>query len=1749
MTEALTFPYDPEAEGSQGLIESSPEQDSLMFPETPAVTTPTNIEEVVSQAAIVESSHSGKDFETQKQDTQAAITTVGIDEVRRSIAEKEKTVELGVAEQQLKRLTSMDTASYYQEVLNKHNGPPQKHAMEKAVVDIVTPKTWGEFYIARNNKENVKDLAARNIFYEAMGQNQEAGTFWDKALTLGRELVGFVNSRGISSAIAEALDRKATFSGWVNPTAAIEDFRTAYSLAPADKRVELVQALIHGLERTSSFFGDKNASQVALNLHRVLEQTPGESQDIAILDILGLPLITMGKTLVKGVQVAAELGKPANVAIKAGNTSLAVDMMAKDAIQGSKISGMSTEEIAREAFSMGKTPMELSLTNLKVSQPLLERLKSVAEGLRTKIADTLMPSSITPAQVGRAGEYFEKVFDTARNKAIYEYTPTPSGKEGWFTGTVKWQSKEGMPFRSEEAALAYGKEEGKVGVPEQVGRIWGAHQSPKVNIISAEDKTHKVFALNGDSVSVGLELRVTDEAYIVQKSEIGKEFRGKGIGFSLYQKAVDEALNLGKVFVSDSSISASALKVYKRLEQRGYDVRFSPLKEGKQRADGQKQFTTADSGIPAVEIQGKLPADEVPSKVGAAKRVYATGGTQDVTGKIVGGTFPEPPADTATKFFLYGATKQDKQGRFYREIQEYAAPGQEWVFKENFTAPLPNEAIGIHTLADVSSRNILNAWIPSLASSEVTVTQRGLSKSAQAKIAKDLTAEYNAATKGLSFAQSRLVDKALFDGDALSNAAGAVGYVFDAVELGARGLSDKAIESYYRMRILRDTGWLLRGQEMLREYKAKGLVELAFDGNAFAQALHAPVKPMLVGNVKSLATQGKIGKVFNIVDGKVINLAGDDGAKLIDALYSGGGMVVGLHQPQIMGGRKISHIIINPNDTKLREISMPLPYRPGELARGYTDEYFVFMKRDVLNEVDSLEPIRTRTVRTAPSKKKAEEFANAHNEAIDVAFKTDLTDAKKLVILEQIIGKYTDAKAFLQDTKTGKILPDEKFGVHYNREKHSYLEDAIDESVSSGRMFTSLRGEKLLSVNPERVNTLDVRQSLGVELANISRYITSQDIRITAMEKWHNTFGHGIVDPTFNKAADFLHPLDAGKLKRGLIEMKEKGQLSHMEDLTQIDELELLAFAERERSYIQHQLNVRTDFQKKNTERYKKFTEWVQGTASKVLPEKVTDWMGITMRQMEVTDFLRQANFHMTLGGGNLAQLIVQAQGAAVSMGVHPQYALQSAKTAVLMRIALMSDNPNVWKGVGFFDSLSSLGLKNVNEFADSVRAIRDSGILADIRSTALYNAQDGALDLFKHYAPTNLIKNALVAPFNRGEEFARLTSWEVARRVWVKEHPGEAWNTAKGLRDISSRQKEFNLGMQAHNTAPWQQGLAGIPMQFLQYNVKLAVANLHTLLQYGKAIDKHGWKAVYNFDNGNYRMFNPAQAAALLATQVLLYGAAGNGLRGLANEIWGEDRSLSEEQKMYIAEGLAGGIIYSLTQMMDGDPAKLALGKRLGTFEWYGQIWDKIVGNDTSGGTATTLLMGPTKSSVDKVFGHVINLYQLFVINPEIPSADAVLDVVRKWPEVFSGFNNAQKFYTYWQNEGIVTSKDGTPLAKINKKEVLAALLGMPTEAVAEFYENVKDSKKLYNLLNDRAKEIHKIQIRRWDASNSGNTELADELAKLQDVLMGNDMAHKVYILNQLRTKLWPGDTASDKIKREFNEKMDSSKFRVLDK
>ena len=68
-----------------------------------------------------------------------------------------------------------------------------------------------------------------------------------------------------------------------------------------------------------------------------------------------------------------------------------------------------------------------------------------------------------------------------------------------------------------------------------------------------------------------IDIRVTDTAHQVDISRIiTPDTKGKGIGVEMYIKAAEDALAEGKVFRSDSEVSADAQNVWEALERRGY---------------------------------------------------------------------------------------------------------------------------------------------------------------------------------------------------------------------------------------------------------------------------------------------------------------------------------------------------------------------------------------------------------------------------------------------------------------------------------------------------------------------------------------------------------------------------------------------------------------------------------------------------------------------------------------------------------------------------------------------------------------------------------------------------------------------------------------------------------------------------------------------------------------------------------------------------------------------------------------------------------------------------------------------------------------------------------------------------------------------------------------------------------------------------------------------------------------------------
>jgi len=100
-------------------------------------------------------------------------------------------------------------------------------------------------------------------------------------------------------------------------------------------------------------------------------------------------------------------------------------------------------------------------------------------------------------------------------------------------------------------------------------------------------------------------------AMVVNDVKISKKYRNTGAGKALYKIAIKNAFDKKLNFVSDDSISESALRVYKSLEKEGFEVSYNKNVTTKKRNFGNdeqrgNQIVSNDSKIPVVTIKNKF---------------------------------------------------------------------------------------------------------------------------------------------------------------------------------------------------------------------------------------------------------------------------------------------------------------------------------------------------------------------------------------------------------------------------------------------------------------------------------------------------------------------------------------------------------------------------------------------------------------------------------------------------------------------------------------------------------------------------------------------------------------------------------------------------------------------------------------------------------------------------------------------------------------------------------------------------------------------------------------------------------------------------------------------------------------------------------------------------------------------------------------------------------------------------------------
>jgi hypothetical protein len=985
-------------------------------------------------------------------------------------------------------------------------------------------------------------------------------------------------------------------------------------------------------------------------------------------------------------------------------------------------------------------------------------------------------------------------------------------------------------------------------------------------------------------------------------------------------------------------------------------------------------------------------------------------------------------------------------------------PTEEWLVKQTRNDPLSYASIGKFSKQDIDSMATV-AVDPKHGASEQAVEARVVGVHAEAKTKQALENFIAPYYKGLGKDGTRRVQSLLEEGDSFSNA-GSYGKEFTYEEATGRGLSDREAQAYLATRQLRMMMYHIRNGEMVRHLRAQGLKEIEIAG------------ARTVGRDLSMvdASVLKNKQVYDLTAKEMVDWDSPTAAKL----YGDGKRVVKLEHPQTIDG-ELRQLVLVDDAVKTRDITTALHYRPGEYSRIYTDEYFITMKQTV--KVDGELKEMTSTIRTAKSVREASEFADNLSRAIAV-LKNGGSDRE----VEHLVGNYFKVEDFKAAFANGDFEGATKFDYHFTRNKEEYLNGSVGEALANGRLFTSKRADRIYSVDAARTNTLGVFDSLEAEITNVSRVANINQWRESMVRRWMNTFGDMIPNRSGNDIADFYAATGATFTKAS----------------------PEAVFAERTHKYIMRQIGLKTGEERYYQNMTRRMTEkWFTGN------ERI-ETIGSAIRQMGLLGFMRNVNFNLTLGMFNPAQLIVQANGAATAMVLSPLHGMAAAKTFPLLRMALMSDNPKVWSFLGTVEK-GLLGSKD--EFISLVRAVRQTGILDNLKSTSLYNLEDGKLNIFGGYPSKVFGHHAFF--FDRGEEFSRLVSFDVARREWKAANKGMDWTTKEALNQIVVRMDDLTQNMTRANLARFQEGAASIPLQFAQYNIKLGANIMSSLLGHGG------------------RSFTKTEALQLLAGHVVLYGAAGTGLAYMVDEMLPEDvkSKMSVAQKAYLGQGLLSGLLNQVGEWTTGKPLNIALGTRLGSFNYYQQLGEALF---TDPKNIYDAIGGPTVGSVKRL-GVIGDVVSLFMRDPDKSAKDIAYGLGRMSTEQVSTLRNAAKAYLYMQYQGKMIDAKGVAVAQLTPMEILGQALGFQPTAAVDVSSLIKSKKQHNEAMDDIASLVFKVQKEIVSARMRGDTQYADEQEQLLQTLWPENAGDFWDVKKRVRERLYPYDTEMQKLLSDY--------------
>ena len=483
------------------------------------------------------------------------------------------------------------------------------------------------------------------------------------------------------------------------------------------------------------------------------------------------------------------------------------------------------------------------------------------------------------------------------------------------------------------------------------------------------------------------------------------------------------------------------------------------------------------------------------------------------------------------------------------------------------------------------------------------------------------------------------------------------------------------------------------------------------------------------------------------------------------------------------------------------------------------------------------------------------------------------------------------------------------------------------------------------------------------------------------------------------------------------------------------------------------------------------FQNWKEKVLSSVQANLGDGWRGfvddkVLVDAKDVQTFMRGAAFNMKLGMFNIKQLFLQSSTAVNVVAIAGTKGISGMRAMPVMRMALMSENPDVVRGLA--KKFSKLSGWDKDEFVDMVSRFKQSGF-ATVSNDVAY------LDDFrpKTVGPGGKLGKVWsyhTSFFKEGELVARQAAYATAYREWKDANPGKAIDRfVEGK--LLQRAKNLTTNMTRESNASWQRGWSSVGTQFMGYQARF----MEQLWDGGLF--------------GEGRKLSKVEKARLTLGMSIMYGAptavGGATLFPVRDYIrdW-----MAEEGVVYdgqLLEATLDGIVPSIIEAMTGQDMNWS--------EAYGPnglpVFSDILNQDASWydlllGASGGVLMdtgGATWKSLSDIANDGPNsTWPVF--------AQDLLEPLKNISTVAS----ATKLYEA-MNTRRYLSRKGTHLTNISLDEAItSAIFGVNPDRVSEAYSQVAAIRANKETIQEYQQEVQSNTEKGIEAARKGDEESA---------------------------------------------------------